>query len=623
MYDRLGHVLVHRAKLVLSVSLLAFLGLVLTGASVFGNLLGEGFADPAAHSTRAAELVDREFGGEPDLVFVVHARTGTVDDPQVTADAAALAERLRAEPVLTDITSYFTDKPPGLRSEDGTDALVLAQVRGGDDAAQEENAVGILDTYVDADTEAITVDIGGPLGVDIGGQVEQDLLLAEAIAVPLILILLLLAFGSLVAALLPLMVSLFAVAGTFAVLNVLTTQVSVSVFAINLATALGLGLGVDYALFMVSRYREELARGRSTEEAVARTVRTAGRTVVFSAVTVAIALSALLVFPVYFLKSFAYAGVAVTVFAAIAALIVLPAALAVLGTRVNAGRLPWAKVTGGADSPLVGRIATAVMRRPVFAAVPVMAIMLIAAAPLLDVRFGTPDDRVLPQGASSHLAGDALRENFSSNESNPIDIITTGTITPAALGDYARTVSTLPNVVQVNTSAGIFAAGQASDIERQGAPLVAGDSQRIEAILDGDPVGDPAQDLVRQIRALPAPAGSTELLVGGTTASLIDAKYAISSNLLLAGSIIVLATLFVLFLFTGSVVQPQGSRSRPVQDGTAPWPPREFRPDSFGPDVIGCVTVRPGQAEAADMVLPRMAGFDVARGLDLGSRCCS
>src|SRR5204862_1241039 len=224
-------------------------------------------------------------------------------------------------------------------------------------------------------------------------------------------------FGSFVAALLPLVIGGVAIVGTFAELAFLGSVTDVSIFAINLTTALGLGLGIDYALFMVSRFREQLAAGDEVPDAVARTVATAGRTIVFSAATVAAALAALLVFPQYFLRSFAYAGISVVVVAAVAATVVLPAVLTVLGPRVNAGRIRrQSRGLTGAESPFWRRVATRVWRRPVLIGLPVVALLLALGVPFLRVHFGTPDDRVLPTSAPARQVGDALRTNFVVND---------------------------------------------------------------------------------------------------------------------------------------------------------------------------------------------------------------
>ena len=396
-------------------------------------------------------------------------------------------------------------------------------------------ATGVASDYAHVDTASTTLRIGGDKGTDVGGQVGKDLGVAEGIAVPITLILLVIAFGSLVSALLPLAIAVIAIFATFAELSLLTHVTSVSIFAINLTTALGLGLGIDYALLMVSRFREELARGVEVGEAVARTTATAGRTIAFSALTVAAALSAMLVFPVYFLKSFAYAGVGVTIFAALSALLVLPAMLAVLGHKVNSGKVPGVSAERSPEAPFWGRLATTVMRRPAVAAVPVIAVLLLMATPLLHVTFGTPDERVLPKNTATHQVGDALRADFATKPS-VIDVVLTPAPSSGSLPRYTALLKALPGVQSTKLA-------------------TAGGVARISLSTGYDSASGAAQHLVREVRAVKTPPG-TVALVGGDTATLIDAKYAISSHLWLAGLIIVLTTLILLFLFTGSIIQP-------------------------------------------------------------------
>jgi len=370
---------------------------------------------------------------------------------------------------------------------------------------------------------------------------ELATLLAESGSPTITVILMILVFGSLVAALLPLAIGVLAIFATFAALDLLTHVTSVSVFAINLATGLGLGLGMDYALLMVSRFREELAKDVDVGDAVARTMATAGRTIAFSALAVASALSAMLVFPVYFLKSFAYAGVGVTIFSAASALLVLPALLTVLGRRVNSGRIRGIRPMRSVEAPFWGRLAAGVMRRPVMAALPVIAVLLFLATPLLSVTFGTPDERVLPTSAASHQVGDALRNDFATTP-DVIDVLITPALPQPELQSYTEQLSHLSGVQRADVSVGSGNAGQPA-------------SQRVSLSTGLDAASGAAQDLVRQVRAVSAPAGTT-VLVGGATATLIDAKHAISSHLLLAGALIVVTTFILLFLFTGSILQP-------------------------------------------------------------------
>ena len=354
MFYRLGTFLARHARLVLGLSVVFVAASAVLGIGAFGKLQDNGFDDPSSDSTQAKILLYENFGGESNIIFLVESRAGNVDEAAATRSGEELTSRLMTDPRLSQVTSYWTEQAPGLRSTNGRYALILAR----------DDGDGVIDDYSGVEDAAITVKIGGEQGTDVGAQVGKDLALAESIAVPLTLILLVIAFGSMVSALLPLGIAVIAIFATFAELSLLTRVTDVSIFAINITTALGLGLGIDYALLMVSRFREELAGGGSVTQAVARTTATAGRTIAFSALTVAAALAAMLVFPVYFLKSFAYAGVGVTAFAALSALIVLPAGLALLGQRVNAGRVPGISPDRSPEAPFWGRLARLVMRRP-------------------------------------------------------------------------------------------------------------------------------------------------------------------------------------------------------------------------------------------------------------------
>ncbi|WP_205856544.1 MMPL family transporter, partial [Phytoactinopolyspora endophytica] len=407
MLTSLASGLVRRARLVLVLGGVLLVGAVILGIGAFGKLQSEGFNDPAADSSLAEDVIDEQFGGAADLVFLADAGDGTVDGPDAAAAGAELTERLAAEDDLAWVTSYWETGAESMRSGDGTQAMIVAGLGDGEAA-----------TYIDEYSGAagpLEVTVGGPaaLAEDLPEQVAGDLLTAEMIAVPLILFCLVLAFGTVAAAALPLVVGAIAIMGTFGELSILGDVTDVSVFAINLTTALGLALGIDYALLMVSRYREELGHGHNVRDAVVRTVSTAGRTIIFSGLAVTAALAVLLLFPLYFLRSFAYAGIGVVVIAVAGAIIVLPALLAVLGHRVNALRLPWARsVTRGSEAPFWGRLASWVMRRPVLTGGSVVVLLLVAAVPLLQVGFGTPDDRVLPESAPSRQVGDTLRDDF-------------------------------------------------------------------------------------------------------------------------------------------------------------------------------------------------------------------
>jgi RND superfamily putative drug exporter len=554
MLHRYGAFVARRARLLLVLSFLALIGAGILGAGAFGKLKNGGFNDPAAPSTQAQQLIDERFGGQTNLVLLVTAKDGGID----TASTAGteLTQRLAGEADVVGVVSYFTTGAPSLRSADGRSALVLGHING-DESQVAARSDDLLAAYA-GDRSGVTVQAGGPAGIghDVTTQVTRSLAIAEAIAVPLTLLLLVFAFGSFVSALLPLAIGGVAILGTFAELSLLGSVTDVSIFAVNLTTALGLGLGIDYALFMVSRFREQLAAGQTVPDAVAHTVATAGRTVVFTAVAVMAALAALLVFPLYFLRSFGYAGIGVVAIAAIGALVLLPALLAVLGHRVNAGRVPWARgAVAGAASPWWGRLARQVMRRPALTALPVIGLLLLAASPLLGITFGTPDQGVLRSQADSRQVADALVERFPGNAGSPIDIVTTGPVDPTGVTAYASALSRLPDVARVVSSSGTFTNGTGTAATPADASRGRTDGQRFTVVTDVAAKSDPSQTLVRTIRGLPGPAGTT-VLVTGTDAQLIDTRHVIAERLPLALGLVVLTTLIVLFLFTGSVIQP-------------------------------------------------------------------
>ncbi|MFC0597641.1 MMPL family transporter [Streptomyces palmae] len=556
MLTRITELALRRAKLLLILGTLAVVAMGVLGAGAFGKLKGGGFDDPDAPSSRAQKIIDEKFGGEHDLVFLVRAEEGgRLDAPAVRERGQSLTADLRKDPDVSGVVSYWDARNPALRSQRGDKALVLAHVKG-DESERADRTTALVDRLT-GERDGVSVRAGGAAAVqhDVTAQVGKDLAVAESIAVPLTLLLLVLVFGSLVAALLPLAIGLIAVAGTFAELSVLGSLTDVSVFSINLTTALGLGLGIDYALLLVSRFREQLAAGFEVPDAVRHTVATAGRTIVFSAATVVAALAALLIFPPYFLRSFAYAGIGVVIVAVLSALFVMPPLLAVLGHRVNKGRLPWAAWARGSDAPLWGRLAGAVMRRPALTALPVLAALLLLASPLLGVSFGTPDERVLPEDAASRSVATQLDRDFAQDDSGAVQIVTTGPVAAAPLRAYAQELSRLPGVARVDTSAGSYRDGTPGHPGPTAAALGRPDAQRLTVVTELEAKSDRAQDLVRAIRATDPPAGS-RVLVGGEDARLVDAKHTIGVRLPVAAGLIAVTTFVLLFLFTGSVVQP-------------------------------------------------------------------
>ncbi|MFE8937107.1 MMPL family transporter [Streptomyces sp. NPDC007872] len=532
-----------RPRLTLLVALVLTALAVLAGGGVADRMGSGGWEDPAAESTYASETLERHFpGSRPNLLLLVDSGTAGTDAPAVAAEARRLAERLDAEPGVEGVGSYWSTGSPALRSEDGRKAVIAARITG-----EEKEAAAVLDRIAPAYRGAhgpVEVSLGGELAVrhEMQTLIEEDLLRAELIALPLTLVLLVMVFGSAVAALLPLGVGIVAILGTNAILRGLTEFTDVSVFAQNLTTALGLGLAIDYALFVVRRYREELAAGADAHTAVRTTLRTAGRTVLFSALTVAVSLAAMLVFPQYFLRSFAYAGIAVVLLAATAALTLLPAALVLLGHRVDAldlrrpvrrGREPRKDASGAGWA----RAAGLVMRRaPVFAVLTTAGLVLLGL-PFLGVEFGTADDRQLPATASSRVVQDELRDGFPGDPGGGITVLAEGPATPGQYAAYRERIAALDGVGRAD---GPVTAGG-------GAPAY------FTVVPDGETVGAGAQRVVGELRAAEAPFDTS---VTGPAAVLVDSKDAIGERLPWAAGIIALVTLLLVFLLTGSVLIP-------------------------------------------------------------------
>ncbi|WP_367322949.1 MMPL family transporter [Streptomyces sp. HUAS ZL42] len=535
-----------RPRLSLLAALVLTVLAVLAGSGVADRLGSGGWEDPGAESTYATRALEGEFpDSQPNLLLLVDSGGASVDDAAVAAEASRLATRLAGEKGVTGVGSYWQSKSPALRAKDGHEALIAARITG-DEKAMGETLDRIAPSYRGTHGP-VEVRVGGIVAVrhEMQTIIKEDLTRAEMIALPITLVLLVMVFGSAIAALLPLGIGIVAILGTNAVLGGLAEFTDVSIFAMNLTTALGLGLAVDYALFIVRRFREELSTGAEPLTAVATTLRTAGRTVLFSALTVAVSLAAMLVFPQYFLRSFAYAGIAVVLLAAAAALILLPAALVLLGNRVNSldlrrlfrrgGRPKAAGAADGEEGTAWARTATLVMRRAPFFAVATTAVLVLLGLPFLGVKFGTADDRQLPSSAESHVVQQHIRDGFPGSPGGGLEVLAEGRATPAQYAGYKERIAALPEVVRVD------------------GPLVKGDSAYFTVVPKGEAVDDAAQRLVGDLREVKAPFDTK---VTGTAAVLVDSKHAIAGQLPLAGAFIVIVTLLLVFLLTGSVLIP-------------------------------------------------------------------
>ncbi|MEX2433906.1 MAG: MMPL family transporter [Acidimicrobiia bacterium] len=544
------------------------------GIGVADDLSAGGFDDPGSESARTTEALNRRFegAGEPEFVVLVTARSGSVDDAAVAEAGLALTKDLAREQGVDAASSYWSlDRPPPLKSTDGTQALVIVELHG-ELGERVETAEELSPKYTGR---------RGPLVLGVTGltevarqvseRSEQDLERSELIAAPLTGIALVLVFGGVVAAALPLAIGIVAVIGTLLALLAIASVSEVSVFSLNLTSGLGLGLSVDYGLFVVSRYREELGKGASTSVAVGRTMQTAGRTIAFSALTVMISLTALLLFPQAYVRSFAYAGVAVVAIAGISAVVLLPALLAVLGSKVEIGRIfkPRTDEAGG----FWQRQAERVMRRPWPYALGVSAVLVVLAIPFLSLELGQIDDRVVqPEVSSARRVTDDIRESFPTRESSAMRLFAPG-VSPAddaeTIDAFARRLRRIPGVARVDAATGFYPAldqaippfGPGEVVPAAAATKLSErfssdrfpDATWLNVVPDIEPLSTPGERLLDRVRATEAPF---EFSIAGPTARLVDSKDAIQSQLPLAIGFIALVTFLLLFLMTGSVLVP-------------------------------------------------------------------
>lgn len=560
MLNRLALFTVRRRRWVLSLTVIFIVVASVFGTGAFGVLKSEGFNDPSSESVKAETLLDENFGGgEPNIVLVLSANGQNVDSPSLTSQGQALTKQLASISGVDQVLSYWsTGNAPTLRSADSESALIVARLDGEDEFVDQQLA--LVKEQLTGSQGDFNVVLGGSDAVfaDIGSTIESDLLRAELIAIPLTLILLLFVFRSVIAALLPLFVGVTAIFGTLLSLFIIGSVTDVSIYAVNLTTALGLGLAIDYSLFIVSRFREELQAGRTNEAAVVRTIETAGKTILISALTVAVSLSALLVFPLYFLRSFAYAGIAVVLLALAGSILSLPALLAVLGQRVNSLRIGKRRVERAESEGAWHRIATFVMRRPIPIATAGVVFLVLLGLPFLRANFGIPDDRVLPTSAQSRQASEILRAEFSGNNAEGFGVVASG-VSANQIDEIAATaaaISSLTGVDRVECAAGTFANGESLTSGEADARFLAtnGNSITWMSVVPDFPVASPeGEKLVTEIRDLDLPI---DVAVEGQAAGLVDSKAAIGRSLPWATAIIIIATFVLLFMMAGSLLVP-------------------------------------------------------------------
>ncbi|MBL7523217.1 MMPL family transporter, partial [Frankia sp. CNm7] len=429
MFERLGRTVFRRRWWVIGLAGAFFVFGGVWGTQVFGALTTSGFDDPGSESSRALERAEEALGRTGnDLVVLYRSPDRTVDDPAYERAVTETLDALPDDVVTRTITYWGTNNSPALVSHDRRSTYAVLTLAG----EEGERVDALKEIEDELAAPGLQTQLGGITAVsrDIGERVAADIARAEMLSIPVLLVLLVFVFGGVAAASLPLMIGGLAILGAFTALRVLSYLTDVSVFSVNLVTILGLGLAIDYGLFMVSRFREEIARGRDVEEAVARTMATAGHTVAVSGVTVAVSLAGLLIFPMTFLRSMGFGGLAAVLVAMVSALTVLPAVLGVLGRRVDALAVPWprrrpADPAGEVESGFWYRLAHSIMRRPIIYAVGVLAVLLLAGSPFLRVEFGGVDPRVLPEGTESRVVSEVSDREFVQNSQLPIEAIVT------------------------------------------------------------------------------------------------------------------------------------------------------------------------------------------------------
>jgi putative drug exporter of the RND superfamily len=564
MLTRLANLGIRAPRRVLTIGGLLLVLAAIFGGSAASHLSAGGFDDPSAPSSKAKDLLESKFdAGDANLLLEVTSPAGA-DSAAAKARGTELAAALHAAKYTSQVASYWTvpsEQAAALRSQDGKSALVVARVSGNDSDAPER--AGKLVDGLTGTHDGVTVTAGGQAIAfhQVNDTTKSDLAMSEAIAIPLTVVALIWVFGSLLASLLPLAVGIASIIGTLAILRGLASVTDVSIYAMNMTTALGLALAIDYSLFVVSRYREELERGVERDDAIRRTMQTAGRTVLFSALTVGLSLAAMLVFPVYFLRSFAYAGIAVVGLATVAALILLPAMLTVLGDRVNAwdlrkgvrrilGRPP--PVEKPVEQGFWYRFAAFVMRRAVPVGLLVTAVLVALGLPFLHAHFGYPDDRVLPKSASSHQVGDDLRSQFASNAASTITVVAPKLGSAGdQIGTYAGALSQVDHVTSVSAASGSYADGK--QVGPADASMLKDGSTYLTVRTDTDPLSSAGRSTLAAVDAVDAP---WQVQFGGPTAVNKDSLAALGSAMPIALALIAIATFIILFLFTGSLVLP-------------------------------------------------------------------
>ncbi len=536
MFAKLGNLIVARSKSMLTIYLVAIVLAGGLGAQVFAKFDSGGYSDPNSDSAKAWEYLEDTFQvKDPTVVLIVKSKEG-VNDPTVRERALRLEAEVRNESTAESVISYWSTGAPSLRSSDGKSAFIFVYLKS-TDFSKIDSAGGYYQSKYDRDFEGLDIDASGTavFANAINGKIQDDLKIAEAISIPITFVLLLFIFGAMVASAMPLLVGVTAILGTFFVLFLLTFFTDVSIFALNLTTGLGLGLGIDYALLMVNRFREELSRGAEKSEAVRTTIKTAGKTVFYSGLTVILTLASMTFFPQNFFKSMGYSGVAVVALAVAGALIPLPAIMMILGSKINKGLIRKSSLVLKDDGGWA-TIARFVMRKPITVVIATTMGLAILIAPIANIKFSLVDSRVLPADNPAAASAAFIASNFPGQESNPIEIVfPTAADELDQIETFRQELSSVDGIVRVDEL------------------VTVGEAARLVAIHSMPPRTPEAEAMIREIRDL---LNGVDALVGGVAADYADTQGATSRTLPWAMLWILTTVLILLFLFTGSILLP-------------------------------------------------------------------
>ena len=537
MFEKLGSAIVRRKKFIFALFVAAIIASGGIGSAVFGKLESGGYSDLNSDSAKAFEYLTDVFKvKEPVVVIVVETKDG-LTNPGSVASATKLEQEIKSIPGVESTLSYWSaGGAPSLKSSDGNSAFLFIYSKsvGWEDIESLGEQVG---KKYDGNYENLRIYASGTgvFASAINKKIADDIKLSEAISIPLTFILLVFVFGGLVASGMPLLVGVSAILGSFLVMYLLTLFTGVSIFALNLITGLGLGLGIDYSLLIVNRFREELHAGKSVDEAIKRTVSTAGKTVFYSGLTIVITLASLMLFPLMFLKSFGYAGVTVVIMAVLGSLVALPALLAILGKSIDKAVIRKSAITPKEDGRWA-QTARFVMRRPLAVVVLSLVILSILAAPIKNIVFSQVDSRVLPANNPAAFASKIISDRFPGQEGNPVEIvIPKGALVQPEVTKYISEVSKVDGIVRVSP------------------PQIFGDDLRITAVHSMPPRTLKGESLIKDIREIESPEGT---LIGGIAADYADTQIGIAKTMPWALTWIAVGVLILLFVFTGSIILP-------------------------------------------------------------------